>query len=78
MALILSRLSGKKIRGLASLRKARRNNSMKKTATPQTLANANNLITARLRARQGPGSKEKVKLTELNEMERSETYLAGA
>lgn len=58
-ALILSRLSMNRIRGLtASLRRAHRNASMKKTAAPQTLRNANDPITSRLRARQRPKSGE--------------------
>jgi hypothetical protein len=46
VGLILSRLAARRIRGLiASLRRARRNASMKKTAAPQTLVNANDPIT---------------------------------
>jgi len=65
--LILSRFSKNRIRGLiASLRRAHRNTSMKKTAAPQTLANANDPITLRLRAMQGPRSVEG-QLTDFNE-----------
>src|ERR1700716_283002 len=60
VVLILSRLSMNRIRGfIASLRRAHRNTSMKKTAAPQTLVNANDRITLRLRARRGPRSLER-------------------
>jgi hypothetical protein len=55
--------------GLASLRKARRNINMKKTAAPQTLANAiaNGPITPI--PQQGKGQdRTKSRLTEINEM----------
>src|SRR5258708_22463315 len=57
---LLARLSMNRKRGfMASVRRAHRNTSMKKTAAPQTLANANNPITPRLRARRGPRSLER-------------------
>jgi len=66
--LSMNRISVNRIRGLiASLRRARRNTSMKRTAALQTIANAIDPITLGLE--QGKGQdRRKVQLTEFNEM----------
>jgi len=56
---------------VASLRKARRNINMKKTAAPQTLANANAIANGPITPipQQGKGQdRTKLQLTEINEM----------